>query len=101
MLGFVDAVPSESFPDVADQQSVRKGTDVEPIEPHFELSAVAGLDCCEICRLRLVELRLAHVGCGPPRDLHHAGVIDAEGAGGICECQLGIRARDKWASWSQ
>ncbi len=79
-----------------DQQGIGIGPDVEPVEPHLELGAVARLDGGEVGRGGPVELRLAHVGGGPPRDFHHAGVIDPEGARGIGQDQLGIGARDKW-----
>ena len=75
-----------------DEQRVGVGADVEPVEPDFELGAVARLDRGEVRRRRLVELRLAHVGGGSPRDLHHAGVVDAEGARRIGQGQLGMRA---------
>ena len=79
------------------QQGVRKGADVEPVEPHFKLGAVAGFHRGEICRLRLVELRLAHVGGGPPRDLDHAGIVDAESACGVHQGQFDMRACDERA----
>ena len=78
-----------------DQQGIGIGPDVEPVEPHLELGAVARLHGGEVGRGRSVELRLAHVGGGPPRDFHHAGVVDPEVARGIGQDQLGIRARDK------
>ena len=77
------------------QQCVRKGADVEPVEPHFKLGAVTGFHRREVCRLRLVELRLAHVGRGPPRDLDHAGIIDTENARGVNQGQFDMRARDE------
>ena len=79
----------------ADHDRVLPGPDVGAVEPDFELGAVARLDRGEVRRLRLVELRLAHVGRGPPRDLQHAGVVDAERAGGVDERQLGVGARDE------
>ena len=79
----------------ADQQRVAPGADVEPVEPDLELCAVARLDGGEVFGLRLVELRLAHVGRRPPRDLQHAGVVDAEGACGVDERELLMRAGDE------
>ena len=78
-----------------DQKRVGVGADVEPVEPDLEPGAVAGFHRGEIRRLRLVELRLAHVGGGPPGDLDHAGIVDAEGAGGVDQRQFGMRAGDK------
>jgi len=79
----------------ANKKRVRKRADIEPVEPHFKPGAVARFHRREVCRLWLVELRLAHVGSGPPRNLDHAGVVDAEGACGINQRQLGVRARDE------
>jgi hypothetical protein len=50
----------------ADEQGIRIGTNVQPVEPDLELRAVAGFDSREVGRLRLVELRFAHVRRGPP-----------------------------------
>jgi len=61
-----------------DEQRVRVWPDVETVEPDIELGAVARLDGGEVRHGRLVELRLAHVRRGAPRDLYHAGVIDAK-----------------------
>src|SRR4051794_19047083 len=60
------------------QKSVRIRTNVQSVEPYFKLGAIAGFHRRKIWRLRLVELRLAHVRGGSPRDLDHAGVVDAE-----------------------
>ncbi len=79
----------------ADQERVGVRTDVEPVEPHVELGAVARFHRGEIGGGGVRELRLAHVGGRAPGDFHHAGVVDAEGARRIGQSQLGIRARDK------
>ena len=50
----------------SDQDGVRLGPDVGAVEPDLELGAVARLDRGEVRGLRLVELRLAHVGGGSP-----------------------------------
>ena len=76
----------------ANKQGVGPRPDVESVEPDFEHGAIARLDRGEIRRGRPVELRLAHVRGGPPRDFHHAGVVDAERASGIGQCELGVRA---------
>ena len=81
----------------ANEQRVGVWPDVEAVEPDFELGAVARLDRGEVRRGGLVELRLAHIGGCPPRDLHHPGIVDAERARGVDERQLGVRARDKRA----
>jgi hypothetical protein len=85
----------------ADQQRVRVGADVETVEPDVELGAVAGLDRGEVRRRGLVELRLAHVGGRPPRDFHHAGIVDAERARGVGQGQLGVCAGDKGPGWRE
>ena len=79
----------------ADEQRVGVGPDIEPVEPHVELGAIARLHGGEIRRRRLVELRLAHVGGGAPGDLDHPGVVDSELAGGVDQGELGMRARDE------
>ena len=81
----------------ADQKRVGVGTNVELVEPDFELGTIARFDRGEVRSLRLVKLGLAHVGRGPPRDLDHAGIVDTERAGGVDKNELGKRARDEWA----
>jgi hypothetical protein len=80
----------------ANQERIRVRPDVQSIKPNFELGAVARLDRGEVRHRWLVELRFAHVGRAPPRDLYHASVVDPERAGGVNQCQLGMRARDEW-----
>ena len=75
----------------ADQQRIRIGPDVEPVEPDFELGAIAGLDRCVVGSRRIGELRLRHIRSGAPGNLEHAGVVDPERAGRVSERQLGMR----------
>jgi len=85
----------------ADEQRVGIGPNVETVEPHFELGAVAGFDRGEIRRIGLGELRLCEVGRGAPRHFHHAGIVDAERAGGVDQRELGVGACHKRPSGQQ
>ena len=80
-----------------DQDGVRPRPDVEAVEPVFELGAVARLDRGVVRGGGLVELRLAHVRGGAPRDLQHAGVVDAELARRVDDGQLLVGAGDERA----
>ncbi len=81
----------------ADQDRVRPRPDVEPVEPHFELGAVARFDRGVVRRRGIGELRLAHVGGRAPRNLDDAGVVDAEGPGSVGQGQLLVGACDEWS----
>src|SRR5689334_1621539 len=80
-----------------DQDGVGPWPDVEAVEPVVELGAVARLDRGVVRRRGLIELRLAHVRRGAPRDLQHAGVVDAELACRVDDGQLLVRAGDERA----
>ena len=79
----------------ADQQRVAQGRMLRRSNQTSSLAPLLASTVVKFDSLRLVELRLAHVGRRPPRDLQHAGVVDAEGAGRIDQRQFGKRAGDE------
>src|SRR5262245_64731006 len=85
----------------ANEERVCPRPDIQTVKPHIKLCAIARLDRGVICRHRFIELWSGHVGCGAPRDFHHARVVDAKGPSRVGQGQLGICAGDEWASWRQ
>ena len=64
--------------------------EVNAIMQQMQTGAVARLSGCVVVTRRVDELRLPHVGRGAERDLDPAAVVDAEGAGSICECERAV-----------
>ena len=76
----------------ADEQRVHPRPDVHPVHPCLQHRAVAGLDAGVVGGLRVGELRPGHVRAAAPGDLEVPAVVDAEGAGGVGQHQLGEAA---------
>ena len=88
---------------VAGRQEVLHHADVERAAPRADVAlelplrleggAVGGLNCGVALALRIGELHRPEVGGEPEADLDRAGVVEAEGAGGIDQRKALQRAR--------